>query len=125
MRRIATVRPGGNVTAKSCCSAWPAVTTGATVDQSRAKCKVSVNVAPTVRADEWPLPLCAQELALEKLSSAPNRTEGVARDHERGRVRRLPVAAPGANFLRKGFRNAEICHVGILSSIRHLRPCGT
>src|SRR6266542_81409 len=117
MRRIATVRPGGHVTAKSCCSARPAVTTGATVDQSRAKCKVSVNVAPTVRADEWPLPLCAQELALEKLSSAPNRTEGVARDHERGRVRRLPVAAPGADFLRERLGDACVRNIGILRPI--------
>src|SRR6266496_1643657 len=101
MQRITAIGPGHHVTANACCSAWPSVTPGATVDQSRAKCEVRVNVAHTVRAGEWPLPLCAQELALEKLSSAPNRTEGVARDHERGRVRRLPVAAPGADFLRE------------------------
>jgi hypothetical protein len=58
------------------------MTTGATVGQSRAKSEVDVNVARTIGAGEWPLSLCAQELALEKLSSAPDRSEGVARDDE-------------------------------------------
>jgi hypothetical protein len=58
------------------------MTTGATVDQSRAKCQVGVDVTCPVGAGEWPLSLCAQELALEKLSSATNCTKGIARDDE-------------------------------------------
>ena len=82
MWRITTVRPGRHVTAKSSCSPWPAVTTGATVDQSRAKSEVNINVTRTIGAGEWPLSLCAQELALEELSPTPNRSEGIARDDE-------------------------------------------
>jgi hypothetical protein len=38
------------------------LTTGTAIDQSGAECKVGVNVTCPVKAGEWPLPLCAQEL---------------------------------------------------------------
>src|SRR6266536_1805303 len=101
MGRIAAIRPGHHVAAESRRPAWPAVTTGATVGKSRTECEVSVNLARAVRTGERPLALYAQELALEKLSPAPNRTEGIAGDDERGRIRCLPITAPGAHFLRE------------------------
>jgi hypothetical protein len=58
------------------------VTTGATIGQSRAQSEVDINVARTIGPGEWPLSLCAQKLTLEKLSTAPNRSEGIARDDE-------------------------------------------
>jgi hypothetical protein len=82
MLSIAAIRPGYNVATEASGTAWPAVTSGATVAESGSDGEVGIDVSRTVRTGKGPLPLLAQKLALEKLSSTSNAPEGIACNDE-------------------------------------------
>ncbi len=81
VRCVAAVRPRDNVASRTGRAAWPAATSGTTVGQPHAQRQISVDIADAV-INQRPLPLAAQELALEQLSTAANRPKRIAGDDE-------------------------------------------
>jgi hypothetical protein len=58
------------------------------------------------------LSLFLRELALEELAPAAYRAKRIARDDERRRIGRRPVAAAGADLLRERLGDAFVGDIG-------------
>src|SRR5215813_7760259 len=82
VRGIAAVGSRHHVSTRAGGAPWTTMTTSAAIAQTSAERQVRVDVTHTV-IGEWSLPLAAQELALEELSSAPNRAKRIAGNDER------------------------------------------
>ncbi len=107
MRRVPTVGPRCHVATHARRPARPAVASRATVCEPGADRKIHVDVATTI-AGQRALPLFLGEFALKELAPATNRAKRIARDDERRRIGRHPVAAVGADLLRERFGDAFV-----------------
>src|SRR5262249_24733849 len=98
VRRIAAVRPCGDIATYARRPPWASMTHRTTVRQTSANRIVNFNITCAV-AFVRPLALYASKLALKELASAPNRTKWIAVNDEDGRARSVRIAAPSANFI--------------------------
>ena len=112
--RVATSPPESRRAART------AVARGAAVGHAGADREIGADVAAAV-VGQRTLAFGERELALEELAAAPDRAKRIARDDERRRLGRVPVAAIGADLLLERLGDPFVRRVGRLDAIDELR----